>query len=86
MTSKKKKINFIFNAEDNFYSVYTETQTPNNVIWDIIGYVELITDKKIYAFHPNKKITHYGEFTLRKIANFISKLNKQLEQKEKVRC
>lgn len=81
MTSKEKKIEFIFNLEDNCYSIYTEVETANNSARGFIGYVGLNTNVNRYVFQPSEE-THYSEFTLRKIANFISKLNKKLEQNE----
>lgn len=82
MNRKAKKTEFIFNSEDNCYSVYNEVETTNNSVRDFIGYVGLNVNVNKWTFQPTKQIMHYGEFTLRKIANFISKLNKQLEEKE----
>ena len=79
MTNKKTKIDFIFSPEEDCYSIYVEEETTNNSIWDFMGYVVLNVNE--YVFQPYNETIDYSEFTLRKIANFISKLNKQLKQK-----
>lgn len=77
-----KKVEFKLNGDTylncNVYEVYTELQGANGNEFGLIGFVCMNEIANRYGFQPthNELIT-YSEFTLRKIANFVSKLNKK---------